>query len=163
MRRHWIIGVVLLAACAPRSPEYPRPTKQHRQLSAWAGTWDVELSQGRFHGRGTQTDQLDATGLWLVSRLEGRIEGQAWQANGMFGYDTSKGKYCGYWADSRSTSALALEGDLSSDGRTLVLYGKGARLVIDWADANTRTLTIASFDRNGKEETALTATCRRKP
>lgn len=157
----WIL-LAALGACAPRKPELPRPTKQHRQMAGWEGSWDVRFSQARYLGRGTQTDRLDAGGLWLISRLEGTLEGVPWQANGVIGYDSSKGKYCGYWADSRSATPLVLEGDLSSDGRTLVLWGKTAKLVIDWTDKNTRTMTIAAFDRDGKEETSWTATYSRR-
>jgi hypothetical protein len=160
--------VAALAACAPRRPEFPQPTKHHRQLSAWEGAWSVQLRQPGpplFQGAAAQTDRFDIGGLWLISELQGDLEGQPFRAHAVIGYDTQKSKYTGFWIDSRSTAPICFEGDLSSDARSLVLVSttKTVRLVTEWKDRNTRTLSILSIDRSGKETPTLEAVYSRKP
>jgi Protein of unknown function (DUF1579) len=114
---------VLAGPAAGQEP--PKPGPEHKGLKKLEGTWDTTMKAGGVEHKGTVTYKMELGGLWLVGSLESDLGGQKFSGKSLDTYDARKKKYVGYWFDSMSATALAMEGSYGKDGKTLTMVGEG--------------------------------------
>lgn len=124
----FLLAQVLVAQEMPA----PKPTAEHEQLAADAGTWDATIKVWEPGGqsepavsKGVETNRRMPGGLWMLSEFHGQFGGVAFHGQGQTGYDPLKKKYVGTWVDSLSPSMMVMEGDLDPKTNTLVMHAKG--------------------------------------
>jgi hypothetical protein len=163
--------VVLLAPAGLAQPPLPQPGPEHARLKQLEGTWDATVKTGQGESKGVMTYKLELGGLWLVSNFKADFGGQPFQGKGLDGYDPIKKKYVSVWADSMSPSLLVLEGHFDKEGKVFTQVGEGPgmdgkmtklKTVTKMENPDTMVFTLSSQDPNGKEQTMLTITYKRK-
>jgi len=110
-----------------RLTQYTTPGAEHRLLERFVGEWEartsVVMGEQRVASRGTASFAWKEEGRWLESSWSGELAGQQVRAHGWLGYDLFKMSYVWTGITSYDTAMNHAEGDLSRDGRSLVLYG----------------------------------------
>jgi hypothetical protein len=170
-----IVTAVLLYSTVARAqegarPQIPKPTAEHKIVTADEGTWDATVKM--FMGapgaeprvtKGVEVNTVLSGGLWLVSRFEGDFGGAPFEGRGQFGYDPVQKKYVGTWIDSMAPNLSILEGTYDAKSRTMTYVGDGVdattrskftqRMVTVTRDDGTRdfTLYVTSPETGGKE------------
>lgn len=151
----------------------PKPTAEHRIVTADEGTWDATVKS--YDGpdskptvtKGVEVNTVLTGGLWLSSVFKGDIGGMTFEGRGQFGYDPSKKKYVGTWIDSLSPSLTVLEGTFNPETKTMTYSGDGVwpidgskltqRMVTTTKSDGTRvfTLYLTGTPTGGKEAKAI--------
>lgn len=159
-----MLHLILALALAAQEPP-ATPGKEHALLKKLAGTWDLASNFPTAPGdeeesKGTEVARLQHGGLWLTTDFKGRMGGQPFTGTGTMGYDPRKKKYVSTWVDSRSSSILLFEGELSPDGKTLTMKGEVTdpssgekatlKTVADLEDDDRRTVTFIIAGPNGE-------------
>lgn len=182
-----LASVALVLALASRAraqeggPPVPRPTAEHKVLTADAGAWDAEIKSYMegpdaepMVSRGTEVNTVMSGGLWLLSEFKGDFGGMPFEGRGQFGYDPIKKKYVGTWIDSMSPNLSVLEGHYDPKTRTMTYEGEGVdpatkskytqKMVTTSKDDNTRvfTLLMKSAETGGQEVKFMEVTYTRK-
>lgn len=177
-----LLGVISLAAAQEGGgPPIPRPTAEHKVLTADAGDWDAEIKS--FMGgpdadpmtsKGTEVNKVMTGGLWLLSEFKGDFGGVPFEGRGQFGFDPIKKKYVGTWIDSMSPSLAVLEGSYDARTKTMTFEGEGVdpatrskytqKMVTTLKDDGTRvfTLFMKSPETGGQEVKFMEVTYTRK-
>lgn len=104
--------------------------EKHRYLERFEGTWDCAFKFW-FQGPGAPPAESGGTavnrwlfpGRWQAMEMTGEMGGQPYSGFGITGYDNLKRKFVGCWVDNMGTSMAAMEGNLTPDGKTLVVFG----------------------------------------
>jgi hypothetical protein len=151
-------------------PPIPRPTAEHKIVTADEGTWDANVKSYMggpdaepMISKGQEVNTVLSGGLWLLSRFQGDIGGMKFEGQGQFGYDTLKKKYVGTWIDSMSPTISILEGTYDPKTRTMTYVGDGVdavtkskytqKMVTTVKDDNTRVFSLyMKFDETGGKE-----------
>jgi hypothetical protein len=81
------------------------------------------MGDQRTTSSGSATFRWKEEGRWLETSWSGELMGLAVRAHGWLGYDLFKMSYVWTGITSYDTAMNHAEGDLSRDGRSLVLYG----------------------------------------
>jgi Protein of unknown function (DUF1579) len=108
----------------------PKPTAEHKIVTADEGTWDATVKSYQspdsepIVSKGVEVNTVVTGGLWLSSVFKGDFGGMAFEGHGQFGYDPSKKKYVGTWIDSFSPSLIVLEGTYSPETKTMTYVGE---------------------------------------
>lgn len=141
-RREILLGVVAVAAALGvvaraeaqegGGPPTPKPTAEHKIVTADEGTWDATI-KSYMNGpdappsvsKGTEVNTVMAGGLWLLSKFQGDFGGIPFEGHGQFGYDTVKKAYVGTWIDSMTPTLSILEGSYDPKTRTMTFVGEG--------------------------------------
>ena len=166
----WIV-IALLAPAVSAQPPMPKPGPEHERLKRLEGTWEATVRSEGGESKGTMTYKLELGGLWLVSHFKGDFGGQSFEGKGFDGYDPAKKKYVGVWVDTMSLAPLIMEGNFDKEGKVLTQIGEGPGMdgkmtkfksVTEIKDPDTMVFTMSSPGRDGKEQTMLTISYKRK-
>jgi hypothetical protein len=165
-----VLGLCKLAGAQEGGPPVPKPTAEHKIVTADEGTWDATVKS--FMGppgaqpsvsKGVEVNTVLPGGLWLLSRFQGEFGGMAFEGRGQFGYDPVAKKYVGTWIDSMSPTLSVLEGSYDPATRTMTYVGNGVdattrskfaqKMVTTTSGDGTRvfTLYLTSNETGGKE------------
>jgi hypothetical protein len=135
MKRCALLTLVVLmtssvVVVAQDAPQMPKPQKEHAWLEQLAGDWQwqskVTMGPNGPTMEGAGTESISSLGgFWIVSETEGRCAEMDMNARMTLGYDTEKNKYVGTWVGSICNHLWTYEGDVSEDGKSLVLYSEG--------------------------------------
>jgi hypothetical protein len=112
---------------APPEMAPPRPVLQHQELAKRVGTWDAVAESYMAPGappqtsRGSETNTMDASGLWLLTEFKGQFMDQPFEGHGVTGFDTAKKKFVGVWVDSYGTHMMTTEGTGDASGKITML------------------------------------------
>lgn len=112
-----------------RMQQFTQPGEQHKLLEKFLGNWTVET---RFVMEDRKSDPEQGTceygwqidGRWLKSEIKGTMMGRPIEGFTLMGYDNFKQSFVATSVQSLDTAMLRFEGDLSRDGKSLVMYGK---------------------------------------
>ncbi|QEL17667.1 DUF1579 domain-containing protein [Limnoglobus roseus] len=170
---------VLVAGFAPAedAPKPPAPQKEHGWLKQLEGEWACE-SEAVFEPgkpavkcRGTETVK-SLGGFWTVGEMKGEFMGTPVTGIMTVGYDAKKGKYVGTWVCSMDGHLCTYEGSVDAAGKVLTLEtegvhpatGKAVKMkdVLEMKDKDTRVMTSSAQGADGKWETFMTMTAKRK-
>ncbi|HMQ21686.1 MAG TPA: DUF1579 family protein [Planctomycetota bacterium] len=111
-----------------KAAKFTQPGAEHKKLARMVGTWTMST---RFVMAGqkskpetgeSQISWLDE-GRWLQMRWSGSMMGQPARGWTWLGYDKFKMSYVSTSVSSGDTAMNRSEGDLTPDGKALVLYG----------------------------------------
>jgi hypothetical protein len=125
-----VLGVAFGGAAWGQEPPVPKPGSEHALLNHDVGVWDATIKTWDApnaepqESKGVETNTLQPGGLWLVSSFKGEFAGMDFAGNGVSGYDTTKKKYVGTWADSMTTSVLLTEGTYDESTKELTMFGE---------------------------------------
>jgi hypothetical protein len=171
-RLAWLVVVIgLLVAPAVRAQVPAKPGPEHERLKKLEGTWDATVKFGDNESKGTMTWKMDLGGLWLLGHFKGEFGGQEFQGRGVDGYDPIKKKYVGIWIDSMSPTPMISEGNYDEVGKVVTMHSEGRgedgkptkiKSVTEIKDADNLVLTMSSVDKDGKDQTMMTITYKRK-
>jgi hypothetical protein len=125
MRTIAAITTAAALAVPVAAQEPPQPGPEHEVLKKLEGRWDTTLKAGGMENKGTMTYKMDLGGLWLAGALEVDLGGQKFSGRSFDTYDPAKKKYVGYWFDSMSSTALAMEGSYDREKKTMTMVGEG--------------------------------------
>lgn len=106
------------------------PGEHHKHLEQAVGTWDATVKLWMAPGappmetKGVAKNKLILGGRFLQMKFEGEVMGQPFQGVGLEGYDNSKKKHVGIWADNLSTMIMGLEGECDGDGKVRTMYSQ---------------------------------------
>ncbi|GAC1466203.1 MAG: hypothetical protein NVSMB9_06510 [Isosphaeraceae bacterium] len=167
-----LVGISRMATAQEQGGEahVPRPTAEHKVLTADEGTWDASVKT--FLGgpnaepmvsKGVEINKVMTGGLWLLSQFEGEFGGTSFEGRGQFGYDSLKKTYVGSWIDSMSPTLSVLEGSYDAKTRTMTFVGDGVdprtkakytqKMVTTRKDDGTRVFTLSmKSDQTGGQE-----------
>jgi Protein of unknown function (DUF1579) len=163
--------IALLAPAVSAQPAMPKPGPEHERLRKLEGTWDATIKTTEGESKGTMTFKMQPGGFWLLSHFKADFGGQPFQGNGADGYDPIKKKYVSVWVDSMSPTLLVFEGTLDKDGKTVTQIGNGPGMdgrmtklksVTEHKDDDTMVFTLSAPDKDGKDQTMITITYKRK-
>jgi hypothetical protein len=164
-------------ATLPCDPsQMPKPTTEHEWLQKFVGDWDAEVEMVMEPGKppmktkGTNRDRM-LGGFWMIS--EGGNEEMGYKFLLTLGYDPKKKKYIGSWTDSMTSYLWRYEGTVNPAGNTLTLETEGPspmtpdkltkfREVTEFKGKDLRVFTSSALGGDGKWNTFLTVTARRK-
>lgn len=108
--------------------EMPKPGEHHEHLKAFVGTWEwtatFNMGGQVAEGKGTETCESKADGLWLVFEANGDMMGGKFWGHGVIGYDMQLKKYVGSWVDNCADYVQVSEGECSDGGKTFTTVSK---------------------------------------
>jgi hypothetical protein len=132
-----LLATLLTASAPPQDPmkemmekarKWTQPGEQHKLLERFVGKWDVELRM--YMGENaTPPEKCTAEvrwlmdGRWIESDWSGQMMGMPIRGHHLFGYDNFKMSYVMTAVTSFDTAMNHAEGDMTPDGKSLVLYG----------------------------------------
>jgi hypothetical protein len=110
--------------------KYMTPGEEHAKLAVKAGEWTYKAKYwmgpgaepGRFEGTAKIKPIMD--GRYILEKVEGEFEGQAFHGMGIFGYDNLTKSYVGVWLDNMSTGLMRYEGTSSGNGSDIHWTGE---------------------------------------
>lgn len=117
-----------MQAMMEKMQQFVRPGPQHKHLERFLGTWDI---QTRLFMGAEPTDSEAGTaeytwlspGRWLQGRWSGSMMGMPMQGFSMLGYDNFKQSFVSCDVNTLDTAMHHAEGDMTPDGKALILYG----------------------------------------
>lgn len=121
---------LLLGACAATAPAdpmagMPQPRAEHAFVLQGVGTWKGELTSympGAPPEPQPATEVVEAIGgFWTQSRFRCDFMGMPYLGTGCIGFDPARRCYVGTWIDNMSDQLAHMSGELSPDGKTLVM------------------------------------------
>ena len=158
-----VAGGIVLASVRRQEP--PKGGKFHEFLKQFEGTWETksEFKMGEqvMKSKGTETDKLGVGGLFLITDVKSDMDGMAFDAHSIWGYDEHKKKYTGSWVDNMSTAIWPFEGTVDEAGKVFTLTMEGPdphtekmikiKLVHEISGKDARSLTLVMPGPDGKE------------
>ena len=109
--------------------EYGAPGKQHQEMAAMAGTWNIAGTSWEYPGADAQTSTMKSKvepildGRYMVERVTGSIDmgeqSMPFEGRNLIGFDNLKKKYFFVWVDSWMSGFLSGEGTTSDGGNTI--------------------------------------------
>ena len=111
-----------------KAQKLTQPGEHHELLKRFLGKWNTE-SRLTMAGQATPAEQGSAEfswlveGRWLQSKAEGRMMGMPLTSLLWMGYDNFKQSYVITMVNNLDTAMNHAEGDLTQDGKALVVYG----------------------------------------
>lgn len=114
-----------MAAMMEKMKQVTQPSAHHRELERFLGTWDT---QTRFMGASEgEAGRAEFTwlvpGRWVQSRWSGTMMRMPVEGFTLLGYDNFKQSFVTCDVHSVDTAMRTAEGDMTPDGKALVLYG----------------------------------------
>ncbi len=117
-----------LAEAMQKAQRYISPGEHHEVLKKFLGEWKTE---SRFF-MGTKPTPAEpgetktrwlVEGRWLISESKGQLMGRPFESYSIIGYDNFKMSYVITTVSSWDTAMNRVEGDMTRDGRSMLLYG----------------------------------------
>jgi len=107
---------------------WTKPGEQHKGLERFVGKFDIELrmfmgDQATPAEKGTAEVRWLMDGRWLESDWTCTMMGMPLRGHLMFGYDNFKMSYVMSSVSSFDTAMARCEGDMTPDGKAIVMYG----------------------------------------
>ena len=121
-------------AVAQEIPEIPKPQQEHQWLEQLAGEWNavMECSMGPdqppMKAEAIQSSKMIG-GRWLAATGQGDMMGTPMTSVLTLGFDPAKKKYVGTFISSCGNELWTYEGELSDDGKKLVLDTEGPNMM----------------------------------
>ncbi|MBI4244325.1 MAG: DUF1579 domain-containing protein [Planctomycetes bacterium] len=147
--------------------EAPKPTKEHKLLKMFEGTWSykakfkMDEKSEWMESSGTETTKMSLGGFWLISNSKCESSTMSFEGHGVFGYDTARKQYVSMWIDSMSSSMTTSEGIASKDEKTITLTGQTRcpmtnelitmKFVYEITDENNFIFSMYMPAKDGKE------------
>ena len=103
----------------------PKPGKEHAALKPMVGEWDAKVNMMGSTSEGTMVNGMEMGGLWLVSRYEGEMMGDAFTGLGLMTYDSAAKQYVGLWVDSMTTSLEPSRGSYDAATKAFTMVQDG--------------------------------------
>ncbi|MFN3193591.1 MAG: DUF1579 domain-containing protein [Aureliella sp.] len=127
--------ILLVALCMSQGLNAQDATEKldastaQKWLQKFAGEWDV-VSEGQVEGQPpSKAEAVISSSMlgknWVVNSAKFDFPGMDMKAIQMIGFDKSKGKFVGIWADSMTDFMWHYEGTLDEESKTLTLAAKG--------------------------------------
>lgn len=153
------------------------PGKEHQQLAAMAGTYDLTVKSYHTPGAepavesGTATRKLILGNRVLVEDVTSQMMGQPYSGQGLHGFDNVTGKYWSTWNDSMSTGVMVSEG--TCDAQSSCVYTgsyhdpvtkkpQSARMTTRWTDKRTEVFEMYGPGPDGKEARMMEITYKKR-
>lgn len=113
------------AGAQEQMPPMEVPTAEHRALIATQGTWTGTMSMPLPDGttmtaRATETN-TPIGAFWSQSTFSCEFMGMPYVGTGSMGYNPKTKKFIGTWVDNMTSFLALMEGEMSSDGKTLTM------------------------------------------
>lgn len=115
---------VIQALSAQEIPGASAASEEHEFLQKFVGEWEVESEGSGMKGKAVMKSSMLGK-LWLVNSSDHEVGGTPLQSIQMIGYDTTKKKYVGIWADSVINYMWHYEGTVDESGKKLTLNAEG--------------------------------------
>ncbi len=113
------------SAAAADAMQLPPPTPEHQRLLEGVGSWKGTLTMwmpGQPEQKIAASEVIEPLGgYWTRSRFTCDFQGMAFEGNGTMGFDPVKKCYVGTWVDNMTMELAVMEGEMSADGRTLIM------------------------------------------
>ncbi len=154
------------------------PTPAHTVLQPLVGTWVTETKWWKAPGEKPEVSKGRANHQWafgkrfIKEKYEGKFAGEAFQGEGMIGYDNVKKEYVSTWADSMSTDIMTGEGSYDPATKSLEMTSKFTcpitesemkmRSVTRILNNNQHVLEMYGMTPDGKEFKSMEITYKRK-
>ena len=111
-----------------KAQRWTKPGEHHKQMERFLGKWDIEVrmfmgEQATPPEKGTAEVRWLMDGRWLESNWSGQMMGMPVRGHNIFGYDNFKMSYVMTMVSSFDTAMTHAEGDMTPDGKSLILYG----------------------------------------
>ena len=154
------------------------PGEPHKLFATLAGSWTTTTKEWMEPGKpamessGTAEMKMLLDGRFLYQEFNGQMMGQPFNGIGIDAYDNMTKKYVTAWMDSMGTGIFLMEGNASTDGKTITLRGSHPepgggkmthRAVWKIIDANNQTFDMYGAHHGHKEMKMLEITYHRKP
>ncbi len=102
--------------------------EHHKKLDRFVGKWDIEMrmfmgDQATPAEKGTAEVRWLMDGRWLESDWSGQMMGTPVRGHSIIGYDNFKMSYVFTGLTNFDTAMNHAEGDMTPDGKSLILYG----------------------------------------
>ena len=123
-----------VAVAQDASSSMPQPTKEHKWLEKFVGTWDAKskgvMAEGQppIESKGTIKCTM-LGGFWVTNTMETNFGGMPFKGVQTIGYSTKKKKYVGTWVDMMSDYMWQYEGFVDAAGKKLVLEATGPDMI----------------------------------
>jgi hypothetical protein len=117
------------------------------------------------------TYKMEVGGFFLVSEFKGEFGGQKFFGRGIDGYDLAKKKFVSVWVDSMVSGMIITEGTYDKEKKTMTMTGEGPgqegkptkyKMVTDHKEKDFKRYTIYTQDKDGKDESMMVITYKRK-
>lgn len=111
------------------SGHYANPVPQHEILDRLAGRWEQQVQVWSSPEARPEASRLSANYRWilggrfLVGELDGFIDGEAFTARELLGYDAFRGEFTQVWIDNRTTAFTVARGQYREADKSIVLDG----------------------------------------
>jgi hypothetical protein len=117
-----------MKAMMEKAKAWTQPGEHHKQMERFLGKWDIEVrmfmgDQASPPEKGTAEVRWLMDGRWLESNWSGQMMGMPVRGHNLFGYDNFKMSYVMTMVSSFDTAMTHAEGDMTPDGKSLILYG----------------------------------------
>ena len=113
-----------MAEMVKKAARWTQPGESHKVLERFVGKWNTEMRvMGRAPETGTAEYSWLMPGRWLQHRASGSMMGMPVESYSMMGYDNFKMSFVATGVSSFDTAMNRFEGDLTQDGKTLLMYG----------------------------------------
>ncbi|MEM9380977.1 MAG: DUF1579 family protein [Planctomycetota bacterium] len=116
------------AAMMEAAKKYTQPGKYHELLEKFIGDWETtcQITMGPQPGKpepGTARFEWKVEGRWIEGVITGSMMGMPLTSYSWIGYDNFKQSYVWTRIADADTAMTAAEGDLTPDGKSLIMYG----------------------------------------
>lgn len=121
-------GKDAMAEMMKKAARYTQPGEEHKALERLIGKWDTDAqfcmgSQTSAAGRGSLEFSWLMPGRWIQARGAGTFMGMPADQFHVIGYDRFKMSYVSTHVTNLDTAMIRLEGDMTPDGKALLMYG----------------------------------------
>ena len=172
-----VFTLVVVALFAAQQPAPPKPTAEHKLLTADAGTWDAvvefnaEPGKPPMKSKGVEVNTIGCGGLCVITNFKGEMAGAPFEGAGVTTYDPKKKKYVGNWVDSMAAGMSIGESTYDAAKKTWNGTMEGpdgtggvmkARSTTVMTAAGTRVFTLYGPGPDGKEGEMLKITYTRR-
>jgi hypothetical protein len=166
-----IAGCLMVPAKAQQF-EMPKPGPEHAKLKELEGTWDANVDFMGQKSKGTMTWKMEMSGFYLMSHFKGDLApGTSFEGRGIDTYDPMKKKYVNVWCDTMAPGLMMMEGNFDSAAKKMTMTGEGLgqdgkptkfKSVTEMKDKDTMVMTMSTAGPDGKDQTMLTISYKRR-
>jgi hypothetical protein len=155
--------LVTLVGLAGFAGAQDKPTPEKAFLEHFVGNWDAAIKMMGMESKGTETCRLEG-GMWLISDFKGEFGGQKFAGHDIMGFDTTKKKFTGVWADTMGPSLTPYEGSLDASGKVLtaIMESGGQKMKNVTKIVDKDTTVFQMFSPDTAAEPMMTITYKRK-
>ena len=170
-----VFATLLVILFAIQQPAPPKPSAEHKVLTADAGTWDAvveaaEPGKPPTKSKGVEVNTVGCGGLCLITNFKGDMAGMPFEGAGVTTYDPKKKKYVGSWTDSMTAGLLAGESTYDAAKKTWTGTMEGPDMTgnimkvrsTTVSTGGTRVFTIYGPGPDGKETQMMKITYTRR-